>query len=633
MNKSGLSSLILLGCAFSVSVAGQVTPPKIALPQIEVGTPRGYFDAPFSLTLKAPAEGGVIRYTIDGSEPTAANGSEYRGPLPITNTTVLRAAAFKEKSRFSKVTTHTYLFLDQVSRQPKDPPGFPAGPRAWNGHPAVYGMDPRVVNDPLYDGKMKDALRSLPVLSVACSRDHIFGARSGIYVNSMENGEAWERPCSVELILPDGATGFQIDCGIRIQGNQNRVPEKSPKHAFRLLFKEKYGPGKLHYPIFPDSAVDKFDTLVLRADYNNSWIHWDANARPRAQRTRDAWLKDSHRAMGWVASHNRYLHLFIDGLYWGIYDATERPDASFAASYWGGTKEDYDVINEFQAKNGTLDVFNLLQRSMGGLSSNAAYEKLQQYLNVTEYIDYLLLNYYAGNQDWGERKNWYAIRPRVPSGTFQYLIWDGEQILHDVNDNTITHPFEMPFRLAQSLMTNPEYRLAFADRAQKHLFNDGALTPKAAADRWLKRAKEVDLAMIAESARWGYYRRRTPFTRNDDWMAEQRRLLTAYFPRRTQIVIDQLRAVGLYPSIAAPVFNQRGGKVGEGYRLQISAYKGATVCYTTNGTDPRFHATGVRSPGALVYTNGIVLNPPVTIKARVLKDQTWSALNEAAFDR
>ena len=54
-----------------------------------------------------------------------------------------------------------------------------------------------------------------------------------------------------QFILTNGHTGFQIDCGLRIQGNSNRIPQKSQKHSFRLMFKSKYGPGKLHYPVFP----------------------------------------------------------------------------------------------------------------------------------------------------------------------------------------------------------------------------------------------------------------------------------------------------------------------------------------------------------------------------------------------
>jgi len=97
------------------------------------------------------------------------------------------------------------------------------------------------------------------------------------------------------------------------------------------------------------------------------------------------------------------------------------------------------------------------------------------------------------------------------------------------------------------LRANADFRAAFAGRVQKHLFGEGALTPKAAAARWMKRAAEVDLAIIAESARWGGYRRDPPYTRDQDWLKEQRRLIENYFPRRTAIVLGQLRAAGLCP--------------------------------------------------------------------------------------
>jgi hypothetical protein len=64
----------------------------------------------------------------------------------------------------------------------------------------------------------------------------------------------------------------------------------------------------------------------------------------------------------------------------------------------------------------------------------------------------------------------------------------------------------------------------------------------------MKRAKEVDLAIVAESARWGYYARSAaPYTRDKEWVAEQRRLLKDYFPNRTEVVLKQLQEVGLYP--------------------------------------------------------------------------------------
>ena len=520
------------------------------LAQLAVSVPRGLHDAPFSLQLTSAAEGALIRYTLDGSEPTLANGITYSAPLAVSITTLLRAVAFKERAPVSATATYSYIFLDQTLHQSNAPPGVPSGPRVWNEMPSAYQMDSRVVSNPAYRGRMRAAFESLPVVSLVCGPDLLFGAR-GLYLNTLQRGDEWEKPCSAEMIQPGDKAGFQINCGLRVQGGSNRDPHRSPKHSFRLVFKEKYGAGKLHYAVFPDSPVQKFDSLVLRADYNNSWIHWDAAARPRAQRTRDAWMKDSHRAMGWVAAHNRYVHLFLQGLYWGVYDFTERPDANFAADYLGGKSEEYDVINEFRAKDGTLDGFSELS-SLTGLAKPDRYEKLQRLLDVTNYIDYVLLNYYAGNQDWGENKNWYAIRHRTGDAPFQYFVWDGEQLLHDVRDNTVTLPFVTPFRMMEELKGNSEFCKAFGERVQKHFFNDGALTPSACAERWIKRAEQVDAAMIAESARWGYYRRSEPYTRDKEWASEQQRLLKDYFPQRTGIVLEQLRAVGLYPKSGAP---------------------------------------------------------------------------------
>ncbi|MEM7385935.1 MAG: lamin tail domain-containing protein, partial [Verrucomicrobiota bacterium] len=67
------------------------------LPPLEVSPERGFFELPFSLGLEAPDFEGVdIRYTTDGSQPTNDNGQLYSGSIRIDETTILRAAAFKE---------------------------------------------------------------------------------------------------------------------------------------------------------------------------------------------------------------------------------------------------------------------------------------------------------------------------------------------------------------------------------------------------------------------------------------------------------------------------------------------------------------------------------------------------------
>jgi hypothetical protein len=109
---------------------------------------------------------------------------------------------------------------------------------------ADYEMDPEIVNHPAYRDELVPALKSIPTMSVVMAPADLFDAQRGLYANPKESGADWERPASVELIFPDGRKGFQVNCGIRIQGGWNRRPEESPKHSFRLVFKKKSAPNK-----------------------------------------------------------------------------------------------------------------------------------------------------------------------------------------------------------------------------------------------------------------------------------------------------------------------------------------------------------------------------------------------------
>ena len=622
------------------------------LPPPHFNVQRGYFESPFALVLSTPVYGADIHYTLDGSEPSATNGFIYNSPLTISNAAVVRAATRKENFLPSVTLTHTYLFLDHVLSQPTNPPGYPVGPTVMGGFPADYGMDPEIVTNAVYGPALKAALQALPSVSVAISVDAMFGPTNGIYTHVVESttvnrGVAWERACSVEF-LPNqanaGEPGFQVNCGIRMQGNASRNPQKTPKHPFRLLFKGDYGPGRLEYPLYPDSPVASFNTLVMRADFNNSWLHWSPDQRNRGTRIRDGWTKDTWRAMGQPGSHTRYFHLYINGLYWGIYDFGERIDAEFAASYLGGEGAEYDamVSKPTEAIDGDRLAYDAMANAVRtrDLRILSNYVAVVQQLDIENFSDYMLLNFYGGNQDWGNDSNWNAVRRRAPGSKYKFISWDGEQLVVDVNQNRVSNP-DVPAGLHTSLANSAEYRLTFADRAHKHLFNGGALSTNAVAQRWLSRAAQVDLPIIAESARWGDYRRdvhqyQNPpyilYTRNTggtNWLAEINRLTTSYFPQRGNIFLQQLRVAGLYPSNAAPVFNQHGGLVLRGFNLTMAATN--PVYFTLDGSDPRTFGTGVIAPTALPYTSPVTLSNSVLVKARALSGTNWSALNEALF--
>jgi hypothetical protein len=183
---------------------------------------------------------------------------------------------------------------------------------------------------------------------------------------------------------------------------------------------------------------------------------------------------------------------------------------------------------------------------------------------------------------------------------------------------------------------NADYRFRFADRVQQHFFHDGALTPENASARWDDVVDQIDGALIAESARWGDYRRdvapsgdRTLYTQEEHWRPAVEELKTTYFPTRTAVVLNQMRAVNLYPSIDAPVFSQYGGDVAAGYSLTLDGEY--PIFYTLDSSDPRLPG-GEMNPAAIEYTGSIAVTESVRITARAKGGRGgWSALEAATF--
>src|SRR5437867_4160408 len=110
-------------------------------------------------------------------------------------------------------------------------------------------MDPDIVNNPTYAATIKNDLKSIPSINIAVSVDDMFGATNGIFTHAGNDGLAWERPVSVELINPDGSEGMQVNAGIRIRGGYSSSGD-NPKHGFRLFFRSQYGDSKLKYPLY-----------------------------------------------------------------------------------------------------------------------------------------------------------------------------------------------------------------------------------------------------------------------------------------------------------------------------------------------------------------------------------------------
>ena len=664
----------------------------------EFSIDRGIYDTAQSVAITAiDANGNVdpgatIRYTTDYSEPTLSNGSTYSTPLSVSETTVLRAKAFKTNFIPTNIDTQSYIFPSDVITQSASDVTQPYA--TWgidkedSGNESGYNlddesdweMDPQIVSG--NEAALIDALKDIPTVSIVTDWDNLWSGTplpgtgqdsgrvayepQGIYIH----GRSSERPNSFEYFTADGSVDVQAESVIEIQGHSSPGRWKSDKLSFQIKFKAPYGDAELNEELFVgtadgDAAIDQFDTLILDAQYNYTWHH--ANVSVQADYARfvtdqvTADLQNLASGAG-SAAHGRWVHLYLDGFYWGIYDIHERPDEHFAADYFGGDNDDYYVV-----KHSTNDIDGLPYTWVdGGLAAEQAYDDLlvasrqnmavpsnyeavEDILDVQQFVDYMIVHMYAGNKNDWPHNNWYATFDAVnPEGKWRFHAWDQEHAFPtDDNGDSFTQTVnltdfetgngdddhETPAELFINLMDNSEFRLLFSDRAQALLRNDGVLTPTQAEAVYQARVDEISQAILGESARWGDNRdANDPYTQAD-FLNVANGVLNDFFPGRTATLLSQFDSGSnnwLVDDLA-PTWNQYGGSFSAGFSLTMANPNASgTIYYTTDGSDPRDRATNGPSGSAIAYSGGITLNESQRIRARVFADSSgtnndWSA--------
>ena len=654
---------------------------------------RGFYSEPLNVILSVDTTGAVIKYTLDGSDPVSSdNATTASAPVTVhvdpadtsdrflAPAVCLRAVAFIGEEQITRVKTHTYLYIDQVVAL--SPDGVRPGsrwpwPKNWGSSDQYidYGMDPDVCNDFEYSDLIPEALTSIPSFSIVTDLGNLFDPDSGIFMNAFERNLEWERPASIELLNPDGTQGFQINGGIRIRGGWSRHQD-NPKHAFRLFFREEYGEKKLQYPLFGDEGAYEYDKVDLRTSQNYAWAYKGEGDDSGKYNTmlRDVFSRDTQRDMGMPYTRSRYYHLYLNGVYWGLFQTQERVDAEYAETYMGGLQENYDVIKKdpegyysLEANDGVMDTYNELWAiAKGGFETDEDYFRIQGLnpdgtnnpdypvmVDLDNLIAYMLCTYYVGDydgpisafmRDYGIN-NIFAVYNRVNPDGFKFFRHDAEHSMF-LYEGAIpgagidrTGPFFAgtnieqfnPQWLHQQLTNNPDYLVRFADRVYENFFNDGPLTPDAVTARLQTRRDQIEKAIIAESARWGDSKVSSPRTYRKDWVPAVEFLFNDYAPIRTAMVLDQFISKGWYPEVNPPVFSTMEHLVSYGTPVAITAEAGS-IYYTLDGSDPLGSAfRNELSPTALLYADSLILTENITLTARTKNGTDWSPLRTCKY--
>ena len=404
---------------------------------------------PLILTMRSQV-GGTIHYTTNGSVPNITS-TPYQGPIPINESTVIRAQVFQaDGTPLGRMYTNSYI---------------------------IANYDP-----------------TISVVSVSAEWPDL----DSIQTYAKERGDEWERPINLEYFAPGGQVQFSVPAGIRIHGNFSRL--YSAKKSFRIYFSKKYGgPGNLEYPLFEDSPVTKFDKLILRAGFQDTFLHRNiperADRHLEAKYIGDQVVRDLHRDMGQPIAHGRWVLLYLNGQFWGLYNLTERIDLQMLRSYSEKDAE-WDVIvkesgweegvwyNREEVRDGGYSSWLENQNWVGGADFTVPENigELKWRVNMENVFSYMFLQAYVQNTDWPSA-NWVVYRRwdergLPPDIQWRMMIWDtedsfgsGEDGRMDINTidrvysphDSITRILEKPFIGYCGL------KVEFVERAREYL--------------------------------------------------------------------------------------------------------------------------------------------------------------------
>lgn len=597
---------------------------------------RGFYTYAFYLILTNSTPDATVYYTTDGSEPipeTAQIALDHNQAFPIIvdQTTCVRAMAVKPGSTASKVSTHTYIFLDDLITE-------------------LQAQDAEL---------MQDALLALP--SIFLSTDQL--------PTTQKETES----VSVEWLEPDTDQTFQLNAALSLRMD-TRLKQATDKPSFHVRFDTPL--PDIH--LFETLNTDTLDGFDLYANPDDTWASGDDD--PYVSYIRDVFSHDLQLQTGQPGLHNRFCHMYVNGQYQGLYQLQESIESVAGRTNPDSELDGIDILRTdpntglTQAFQGTLDAWKRLYNEMqAGFDDTDTYYRIQgmnpdgrinpgyeRLLDIDNLIDFMIVEYVTGDTDGpGSRLNQglpnhvLALYNEDEPDGFKWIQYDNTWSLGMGDLNTpLSSQTNMVAPLAMITMqglegfschtlhehlmaAHSDYRMRFADRVHLYLSDNGILTKNPMRMTWLTRVSEIQDAIPAEASRWAQGSdsqlawltelKRIQILNQDHQGQSDSRLLA----ERTHTVLEQFKTQGWYPDITAPQLSEPSGLVQPGSAITLSLDQG-TLYLTLDGTDPRAPGGSINVT-AQPYTAPITITDTTRIKVRALLGQTWSTLTEATF--
>lgn len=152
--------------------------------------------------------------------------------------------------------------------------------------------------------------------------------------------------------------------------------------------------------------MTEFTSLLIRGSLEDNYTSY----------MRDELFADlAAQATDVPAQNYRYVVLYINGEYWGLYSIREHHTEDYFASHYGVDADTVDRQNGTYRRAGAWSDL-MAYAEYNDLSQPEAYAYMQSHLDIPEVIDWLILQCYSGNIDvYGNRS--VLLQPPVERGT------------------------------------------------------------------------------------------------------------------------------------------------------------------------------------------------------------------------
>ena len=408
-------------------------------------TAPGFYPEGTEVEISGP-EGLEIRYTLDCSTPSR-DSLLYTGPVPVTETTVIRARCFGEDLLGSTVAGSTFL-VDEI------PP--------------------------------------VPVVSLYTDNDYLYSSAKGIMVEG-NNGipnykQNWEYPCQIEYFDEQQTRRLSQMATVRVSGFSSRV---FAQKSLAVYARSALGSKTFDYPFFEDREYTSYSAILLRS----------TNSDAKSCRMRDAAFGQMSEGLGLYYQAGRPIIVYLNGKYFGHYNLREKSNKDSLAQWEGITDEKtidgLDIleatgINRDHIVRGSNDdwvgLMNFCKENDLNQADNLRY--VLERIDADSLFNYVIFNSVIGNSDVGNVRMY-----RFPGGKWKFMLHDIEaggmrdgelpisEFLRGSPKNNANY---FPHWVLAALLEVPEYRDLFLRRTaeiiESHFLYDIRVGP--IYDRW-----------------------------------------------------------------------------------------------------------------------------------------------------